>query len=198
MSLILAINTASKESAIALVEREAILGEASWLSEANESEKLLPGIQELMIRSGKAWIDLNEVWVVCGPGSYTSLRIGIAVANSIAWSLKLPMRAPDAFEVWKNRMPDMNKGLIAVQAGKNTFLTEKGGTFYSLEELQRFQKPIYGELPDEVPLKQKPVRTFGEAIASLVQDHKLSVHSFIEPLYTRPPEITVPRLSKMA
>ena len=92
MSLILAINTASKESALALVEKNlssgdsgGVLAEQSWASNANESQKLLPGVLEMFKETGRGWEDLDEVFVVEGPGAYTSLRVRVVIANAIAW-----------------------------------------------------------------------------------------------------------------
>lgn len=95
--LIVAIDTASLESAIALLEGgdpshpAKILGEESWHSNRNESERVLPGLDRLLKEAGKSWEDVGGVFVVRGPGSYTSLRVGITIANTIAWIRKIPM-----------------------------------------------------------------------------------------------------------
>lgn len=35
--------------------------------------------------------DLTAIEVNTGPGSFTGLRVGIAVANALAWALKIPV-----------------------------------------------------------------------------------------------------------
>ena len=35
--------------------------------------------------------DLTAIKVNTGPGSFTGLRVGVAVANTLAWSLKIPV-----------------------------------------------------------------------------------------------------------
>ena len=97
--LIIAINTASsaaeRKSAIALIEMGKVLGEESWYSNRNESERILPGLDRLLKENGKSWDDVGGVFVVKGPGSYTSLRVGITIANTIAWVRKIPMWTTD-------------------------------------------------------------------------------------------------------
>lgn len=95
--LIVAIDTASLESAIAVLEIEGsshparVLGEESWHSNRNESERVLPSLDRLLKEAKKSWDDVEGVFVVRGPGSYTSLRVGITIANTIAWVRKIPM-----------------------------------------------------------------------------------------------------------
>lgn len=35
--------------------------------------------------------DITKIKVVTGPGSFTGLRVGIAVANALGWSLNIPV-----------------------------------------------------------------------------------------------------------
>ncbi len=106
--LIVAINTASqkqeRESAIALLyfndfsadtSSRTVLGEESWHSNRNESERVLPGLDRLLKEQKKSWDDVEGVFVVRGPGSYTSLRVGITIANAIAWVRKIPLWTTD-------------------------------------------------------------------------------------------------------
>jgi tRNA threonylcarbamoyl adenosine modification protein YeaZ len=188
--LILAINTASKESALALIEDGTVLGESSWMSNADESVKVLPGLQKLLADAGKEWEDVGEVFVVKGPGAYTSLRVGITIANSLAWSLKKKMRTTDVFNLWEHRIDPANRGdehLIAIAAGRDVYQIEGDVTRYSTEEIDEKGLTCYGEIPDA----PKPAQTFGEAVVELY-DASEQVKQ-VEPFYTRPPQITVPK-----
>ncbi len=183
--LILAINTASKESALALIEDSRVLAEHSWASNANESQNLLPGILEMFEKTGKKWGDLEEVFVVNGPGAYTSLRVGVVIANAIAWQLKIPMRSTDVFEIWEQRIPA--GGIATIQAGRDKYLIRGEDTSQLIEELQKLGKPLYGEAPGAGEI----TKTFGEAVA-LLDLKKLKKQDLVEPYYVRPPDITTP------
>ena len=57
----------------------------------NHASLLAPMIQEIMTAAGLAMSQLDAVTVSCGPGSYTGLRVGVATAKSIAYSLNIPL-----------------------------------------------------------------------------------------------------------
>ena len=56
------------------------------------SEKLLSEIDKLL-KKGKCKLNnLRGILVVKGPGSFSSLRIGVATANTLAFTLGVPVR----------------------------------------------------------------------------------------------------------
>ena len=55
------------------------------------AERLLGFIEEKMKENGKTWQDLTEITFFSGPGSFTGLRIGAAVVNTLAHELDLPL-----------------------------------------------------------------------------------------------------------
>lgn len=52
------------------------------------SEKLLPAIKRAFENVNLSLADVNRIYVVNGPGSFTGIRIGCTVAKTIAWALK--------------------------------------------------------------------------------------------------------------
>ena len=56
-----------------------------------QAEKLLINIKKIFVGAGLELHDLKGIMVVIGPGSFTSLRIGVATANTLAWSLNIPI-----------------------------------------------------------------------------------------------------------
>ncbi len=55
------------------------------------SQRLLPFIDEVLKKEGKDTADIFEIEVNTGPGSFTGIRVGVAVANAIGWSLGIPV-----------------------------------------------------------------------------------------------------------
>lgn len=51
------------------------------------SEKLLPAIKKALESINKKINDIDSIYVVNGPGSFTGIRIGVTVAKTISWSL---------------------------------------------------------------------------------------------------------------
>lgn len=89
MKITLAINTASSPTAIALLTSKKVLAEKSWFSWAQESEKLLPEVLNLLKKAKLNFADLKQIFAITGPGSFSGVRIGITVANTLAYALKI-------------------------------------------------------------------------------------------------------------
>jgi len=56
-------------------------------SREEKSQKLLPFIDELLKKKRKKIEDITEIEVNTGPGSFTGLRVGVSVANTLGWVL---------------------------------------------------------------------------------------------------------------
>ena len=55
------------------------------------SQELLSVIDELLKQEKKSLKDITSIKVNPGPGSFTSLRVGVAVANALGFSLNVPV-----------------------------------------------------------------------------------------------------------
>lgn len=55
------------------------------------AKNILVEIKEFLAENGANWQNLRGVCVFAGPGSFTGLRIGVTVANTLADSLKIPI-----------------------------------------------------------------------------------------------------------
>ncbi len=60
-------------------------------SKERSSQKLLPFIHKILKENNLTAKDITEIKVNTGPGSFTGLRVGIAVANALAFALKVPV-----------------------------------------------------------------------------------------------------------
>ncbi len=80
---ILAIETATPMCSVALQVGDDIL-KRSKLSQRGHANLLLPWISELLAEAGLGYTDLDRIAVGRGPGGFTSLRIGLSVAQGIA------------------------------------------------------------------------------------------------------------------
>lgn len=59
--------------------------------ELHSAQKVLPLINELLHETNTALSDLTNIEVVRGPGSFTGLRVGIAIANTLGKTLNIPV-----------------------------------------------------------------------------------------------------------
>ena len=67
----------------------------TWQLGRNLSDKLLSLLQQSLQQICADWSQLTGIVVFRGPGSYTSLRIGLTVANSLADGLNIPVVGVD-------------------------------------------------------------------------------------------------------
>jgi tRNA threonylcarbamoyladenosine biosynthesis protein TsaB len=83
--LTLAFDTATTVATSALVDDNEVLGER-----VSRAQTLLEDVDALLRQAGAHPSDLDRLAVGLGPGSFTGVRIGLAVARGLALSLELP------------------------------------------------------------------------------------------------------------
>jgi tRNA threonylcarbamoyladenosine biosynthesis protein TsaB len=84
--LILAFDTATDVATSALVDDGEVLGER-----LSRAVTLLEDVDALLRQAGARTRDLDALAVGIGPGSFTGVRIGLATARGLAFSLDLPV-----------------------------------------------------------------------------------------------------------
>lgn len=89
--LILTIRTDKPQAELGLFKAGTKLAYSEWLAHRQLAETIHEKIKELLESQNKTLADLDAVAVFKGPGSFTGLRIGITVANTLADSLELPI-----------------------------------------------------------------------------------------------------------
>ena len=83
--LVLAFDTATDVATSALVRDGVVLGER-----LGEARTLLEDVDELLAAANATATELGALVVGTGPGSFTSTRIGLAVARGLAVALDVP------------------------------------------------------------------------------------------------------------
>jgi len=87
---LLAIETATETCSVALSVGGEIL-ERYQLAPRQHAELLLPWVGELLAEAGLAYASIDAIAFSRGPGSFTSLRIGIGVVQGLAWASERPV-----------------------------------------------------------------------------------------------------------
>ena len=87
---ILAVDTAGKSAAVAILRDDTLLYEAQCNNGLTHSETLLPMIDTALKACGLTVDDLDVLGVTNGPGSFTGLRIGLAVVKGLALPKQIP------------------------------------------------------------------------------------------------------------
>lgn len=105
--LILAIETATKVSSVALSDGEKIIAALTMENGLEHSATLVPNIGKLLSIAGKSKGNLTAVAVSIGPGSFTGLRIGLATAKGLAYGLNIPLLAVPTLKALATRFFDL-------------------------------------------------------------------------------------------
>jgi len=85
---ILALDTSCMMGSVAIIDGENLVAEQVLNVNVTHSERLIPSIQSVLDVSGLKLNEIDSFAVAIGPGSFTGLRIGLAVVKGFAFSLE--------------------------------------------------------------------------------------------------------------
>lgn len=100
MTTVLLLNTSTAYCELLLSDDGALI-DGSWEAGRTLARDLLKNIDELLASRGKSLEDLTGIGVVKGPGSFTGLRIGITVANTLAEARAIAIVGVEAGDSWR-------------------------------------------------------------------------------------------------
>ena len=109
--LILTLRTDKPEAELGLHNDRAQLAHVTWQAHRQLAETIHTKLQELLTSASKQLADLQAIVIYEGPGSFTGLRIGMSVANALAYSYHIPVIAKTGDD-W------VNLGIKAVLSGQ--------------------------------------------------------------------------------
>ena len=110
--IILAIRSDKPEAELYIYDGHNLRAEIKWPAHLKLAETLNAKIEEILNKSSISYDDVGGIVVFKGPGSFTGLRIGAAVANALAYSLSIPVVA-------KTGPNWLDAGITDLLAGKN-------------------------------------------------------------------------------
>ncbi|HET6863873.1 MAG TPA: tRNA (adenosine(37)-N6)-threonylcarbamoyltransferase complex dimerization subunit type 1 TsaB [Candidatus Saccharimonadales bacterium] len=113
---ILALRTDKPEAELYIFDNQKKLTEIKWEAHRQLAETLNSKTDEILNKSSISYKDLDGIAIFKGPGSFTGLRIGLSVANALAFGLGVPIVASSGDD-WLN---DAIKKLEAHQNDKIT------------------------------------------------------------------------------
>jgi len=117
---LLAIDSSTRTSGLAVYDGLQVRYECTWTGTDFHGVDLAPQIQKALDFSGIKIKDLSAVAVATGPGSYTGLRIGLALAKGLAFAKGLALIAVPSLDILAAGQPQQDLPLVAVlQAGRS-------------------------------------------------------------------------------
>lgn len=104
--MILLLDTSTPVCKLTLVDKDRQYVE-EWQADRQLAKNLLGYLRDQLEKNGKTWTDISGIGAFKGPGSFTGLRIGLTVLNTIAGAKEVPIvgtTGDDWEEVAKKRL----------------------------------------------------------------------------------------------
>ena len=124
--MIIAIDGASTDLSLAVADPDGtLIGDDAWSSAQRQSAELLPHLLALLARIERPLHDATAVAVGSGPGSFTGLRVAMALAKGLAVGLRIPIVGVPSLEAWLDADPDATAA-VARAGAREAYVLARG------------------------------------------------------------------------
>jgi tRNA threonylcarbamoyladenosine biosynthesis protein TsaB len=118
--MLLAVDTSTAQVGLALYDGAQVISEYAWRSNQHHTVELAPAVAGLLARSGLTMESIQGLGVALGPGSFTSLRVGLSLVKGLALARHLPLVGIPTLDIYAASQPGSKLPLLtAIQAGRN-------------------------------------------------------------------------------
>jgi tRNA threonylcarbamoyladenosine biosynthesis protein TsaB len=170
--MLLAIDTSTTQIGLALYDGVQVTAECIWRSGLHHTEELAPALAELLGRVGINIKQIHAVGVALGPGSFTSLRVGLAFAKGLVLARRIPVLGIPTLDIVAATVPPADAAAGKNQERKLASILQAGRGrlamgWYHVEGNQwKAEGPAVVTTADELADKiHKPVLICGELTA---------------------------------
>ena len=115
------IDTHDKDINIVLYKDGLILDKNIKESERHHSDYIMPMLKEILDRNELTVHDINEIYVVNGPGSFTGVRLGVTIAKTLAFTLNVPIKTITSLEMYAISENTTEDKLVIIDDLKGVF-----------------------------------------------------------------------------
>ena len=170
--LILGIDTSTKLCSVALYDTEkGILGEMNIVVTKNHSNVILPLLDQLFQMAEKTIDEVKRIAVGMGPGSFTGIRISMAIAKGLAMGKQIEVVGVSGLEALAFSCQREERVFSLIDA-------RKGRVYYQIFE----GKKALSEAKDG-NLKEVLEKYKGEGIHYFIGDGALAYQETIQEIY---------------
>ena len=120
--MLLAVDTSTAQVGLALHDGAQVISEYAWRSSQRHTVELAPAISELLTRCGLTRDDVRVLGIALGPGSFTSLRVGLSLVKGLALSRHIPLIGIPTLDILAAAQPASKLPLaVLIQAGRGRY-----------------------------------------------------------------------------
>lgn len=186
--MILAIETSSVVSSVAVLENNRTLAEVTTESKLTHSKTLVPHIEMVLNLANKKREDIEKVAVSIGPGSFTGLRIGLAAGKAISYGLNVPIYGAPTLKTLAYHFPVPNLKLVATMDAQKNMVYRESYEFVEnkLQVLDELKVITLDVAREELLHSNKPIMLLGECAKKLFNGLENN-NVMLAPFYARNP-----------
>lgn len=205
--LVLGIKTGSFITEIALFKDKKLLAQVAYKSKNDEAEKLMPLLKKIAQQNKISLTGIKKVHVIKGPGSFTGLRVGVTVANTIAYLNKAKLYELNTFDYWWALFKSLGIAeqkqkiaLLLFAGSQGVYLSEKPGQLGKIIDLSELKDhlqkkkitQLFGDISSEQKafLKEFKFLKINPNLSTVIQKAKFTQAKIVQPLYLKQPNIT--------
>ena len=152
---------------IAAIADDRIVASESLDHRVDDAE-LVPAVESILKKAGWSYSDLTQIACVIGPGGFTSLRVAVALANTLSSQLKIPACGLHLSDVYAARS---SAPALWLHSTKKTELfvrvAHEEPRCINLDELKVIIKKGMTWMGELIPEHQKIIDVVGALQASL-------------------------------
>lgn len=146
--MLLAVDTSTSQVGLALHDGDQVLAEMMWTTRQHHTTELSPALSGLLKRCGVTMSMVTALGVAIGPGSFTSLRVGLSFVKGIALARHLPVMGISTLDVIAAAQPLSSHPLVALlQAGRTRIAF---GVYKRIEKQWQAEGPVRSGRLDEL------------------------------------------------
>ncbi len=97
--MLLAIDTSTPQIGLALYNGAQVLAEWLWTSKSRHTVELAPAVVDMLAHTGVKMEEIKALGVATGPGSFTSLRVGLSFVKGLAFARGLAVIGINTLDV---------------------------------------------------------------------------------------------------
>ena len=117
--MLLAVDTSTTQVGVALYDGVHVIGESLWHGKLRHTPSLAPEIAALLKRTNRTMDEVTVLGVALGPGSFTSLRVGLSLIKGLALARNLPIIGIPTLDILAAAQPARDLRLATLlQAGR--------------------------------------------------------------------------------
>jgi len=197
--MIVAIEAASTDLSLAIAELDGrIIAEDTWTSARRQSAELLPRLLMLLAAHDRGLSQLSGVGVGSGPGSFTGLRVAMALAKGLAVALRRPIVAVPSLTAWLDADPEADVA-VARAGARDAYVQPRGAEAPVIVDRDGLAERLDGtivvapsELAEAFEIEGAHAPRGATAVARLTMERLVADPSgddvrTVEPIYLRAP-----------